>query len=33
MGAARELGRRTPDWSTFVETWCFNSNKVFACWS
>ncbi len=31
-GAARELGRTTPDWHTFVETWCFNSNKVFAVW-
>lgn len=30
-GAARELGA-TPSWSTFVETWCFNSNKVFAVW-
>lgn len=33
MGAARALGRRAPDWSTFVETWCFNSNKVFASWA
>ena len=33
MGAARELGRSTPDWHTFVETWCFNSNKVFSVWS
>ncbi len=32
-GAARELGVGGPDWSTFVETWCFNSNKVFATWS
>ena len=32
MGAARELERRTPSWSTFVETWTFNSNKVFALW-
>ena len=31
LGAARELG---PDlaWSEFVETWVFNSNKVFAAW-
>lgn len=33
MGAARELGRPVPDWHTFVETWCFNSNKVFSVWS
>jgi hypothetical protein len=32
MGAVRELGR-TPDWCELVETWCFNSNKVFALWS
>jgi hypothetical protein len=32
MGAARELGLGAPRWSTFVETWCFNSNKVFAAW-
>jgi len=32
MGAARELDRRPPNWSTFVETWTFNSNKVFATW-
>ncbi len=30
-GAARELGA-VPTWSRFVETWCFNSNKVFAVW-
>jgi hypothetical protein len=30
-GAARELGA-TLSWSTFVETWVFNSNKVFAVW-
>ncbi len=30
-GAARELGAEL-SWSTFVETWCFNSNKVFATW-
>ena len=30
-GAARELGA-APAWSTFVETWVFNSNKVFAVW-
>ena len=32
MGAARELDT-TPSWSTFVETWIFNSNKVFAVWA
>lgn len=31
MGAARELAA-VPTWSTFVETWIFNSNKVFAAW-
>jgi Catalytic LigB subunit of aromatic ring-opening dioxygenase len=31
MGAAREAGH-APSWSTFVETWVFNSNKVFAIW-
>jgi hypothetical protein len=31
-GAARDLGLGGPSWSTFVETWCFNSNKVFASW-
>ena len=31
-GAARELGLATPAWHTFSETWCFNSNKVFALW-
>ena len=31
LGAARELGVM-PSWSTFVETWVFNSNKVFAAW-
>jgi hypothetical protein len=30
VGAMEALGRRTPDWSTFVETDVFNSNKVFA---
>jgi len=30
-GAARELGAHL-SWSTFVETWVFNSNKVFAIW-
>ncbi len=33
MGAARELGVGGPAWSTFVETHCFNSNKVFATWA
>ena len=33
MGAARELGPARRAWPTFVETWCFNSNKVFALWS
>jgi len=32
MGAVRELGAGAPNWSSFVETWCFNSNKVFASW-
>jgi hypothetical protein len=32
MGAARELGHTAPAWSTFVQTWVFNSNKVFAVW-
>ncbi len=32
MGAVQELGRTTPDWHTFIETWCFNSNKVFSVW-
>ena len=32
MGAVRELDRPLA-WSTFVETWCFNSNKVFALWA
>jgi hypothetical protein len=32
-GAARELGLGAPSWSTFVDTWCFNSNKVFATWA
>ena len=31
MGAARALGA-TLAWSSFVETWVFNSNKVFAAW-
>jgi hypothetical protein len=31
-GAARQLGLGGPTWNTFVETWCFNSNKVFASW-
>jgi hypothetical protein len=31
MGAARELGADLA-WSEFVETWIFNSNKVFAAW-
>jgi hypothetical protein len=33
MGAARELGLGAPGWSTFIDTWCFNSNKVFAEWA
>jgi hypothetical protein len=32
VGAAREIGT-PPQWSTFVETWVFNSNKVFASWA
>ena len=31
MGAARELDASLR-WSDFVETWVFNSNKVFAAW-
>lgn len=31
VGAARELGSELV-WSEFVETWIFNSNKVFAAW-
>jgi len=31
LGAARELGAQL-SWSEFVETWVFNSNKVFAEW-
>lgn len=31
-GAARELGLGGPVEHSFVETWCFNSNKVFARW-
>lgn len=31
MGAVQELGAEL-SWSTFVETWIFNSNKVFAAW-
>ena len=31
MGAARELGAQLM-WSEFIETWVFNSNKVFAAW-
>ena len=34
LGAARELGSSLSlSWSTFVETWVFNSNKVFAEWA
>jgi hypothetical protein len=32
IGAARELESGAPAWSTFAETYCFNSNKVFAYW-
>ncbi len=32
FGAARELGLGGPETHTFVETHCFNSNKVFARW-
>lgn len=28
IGAMKELGR-TPTWATFVESYIFNSNKVF----
>jgi hypothetical protein len=31
LGAARELDASL-SWSTFVETWVFNSNKVFGAW-
>ena len=31
-GAARELGLGAPEAHNFVETHCFNSNKVFARW-
>jgi hypothetical protein len=31
-GAARSLAIGAPTWGTFVETYCFNSNKVFATW-
>ena len=31
MGAARELDAELA-WSDFVQTWVFNSNKVFAVW-
>ena len=31
LGAVDELGLRL-QWSRFVETHCFNSNKVFAVW-
>ena len=31
-GAARELGLGAPEAHTFIETHCFNSNKVFARW-
>ena len=33
FGAARELGLGGPVESNFVETHCFNSNKVFARWA
>jgi Catalytic LigB subunit of aromatic ring-opening dioxygenase len=32
FGAARELGLGGPAEHTFIETHCFNSNKVFARW-
>ena len=32
MGAVRELGLGAPVEHTFIETHCFNSNKVFARW-
>jgi Catalytic LigB subunit of aromatic ring-opening dioxygenase len=31
-GAARELGLGSPEQHNFIETHCFNSNKVFARW-
>ena len=33
LGAARELGVGDPVEHTFIETHCFNSNKVFARWA
>jgi hypothetical protein len=30
LGAMRELGRTKPDYSTFLESWITNSDKVFA---
>ncbi len=30
MGAMEELGRKTPDYSGYIETHIFNSNKAFA---
>lgn len=33
VGAMAELGSPTPSWSTFVESYCYNSNKVFATYT
>ena len=30
VGAMHELGRTKPDYSTFLESWITNSDKVFA---
>jgi hypothetical protein len=32
MGAMEELGHKGPSYSTFIETWSHNSDKVFAIW-
>ena len=33
VGAMEELGRSSPDWSTMVDSYAFNSPKVFAVWN
>lgn len=33
LGAMEALGQTVPEWSTFVETGIFNSNKVFATYA
>ena len=32
LGAMAALGQPVPDWTDFVETGVFNSNKVFAAY-